>query len=102
MLHEGGQSQQTSVPVPIDPNHLLLVKLASAPKSIQHLMMDVAKDSHPQVDDQNNLLINVHFNTVQEALAKAAKATPKDITFAALVLIIAMAAGSSLILLFFR
>ena len=102
-MDENSLNQRPAVPLtvaPMDPHHLLLVKLDQTPKSIQHLMMSVAKDSHPQVDSENNLLINVHFDVVQEALYQAHKARNKDLAFAVGILIAAMAITSAVIMCF--
>ena len=85
-------------PPPVDPNHLLLVKLADVPKNIQPLMMTVARDSHASVDAEGHLLINVHFDTVQEALWQAKRGHMRDLSLAVSILVAAATAAFMILL----
>jgi hypothetical protein len=74
-------------PPPADPHHLMLIKLADVPKNIQPLMMVIARDSHPSVDAEGHLLVNVHFDTVQEALWQAKRTRYLDLSIAVSILV---------------
>lgn len=84
---------------PVDPNHLMLVKLADVPKNVQPLMMVIARDSHPSTDAEGHLLINVHFDTVQEALWQAKRSVWRDQTIALSILFSVAAITATVFLL---
>ncbi len=83
----------------IDANHLMLIKLAATPKNVQPLMMTIARDSHPSVDIDEHLMINVHFDVVQGALGAARRGHRLDLIVACII-VVAMSAGVMLAIRF--
>lgn len=96
-MHDGGTPR--TGPTPTDPNHLLLIKLAEVPKSVQPLMMVIARDSLASTDTDGNLLINTHFEVVQGALIRAQAAHRRDLVIAVSLLSVVAAITAVVVLL---